>query len=125
MRVSAEQGDTEAAKELVRIIGESTEALRGLAESGDLTATLLARYADELGLIRSLAESGNYEAAYTLAEEFEDDIYIEKLAESCDWAGCLVERRVLAHAFGREQSFARRGGLLNLLTQPRALQRCT
>ena len=82
LKVLARQGDIEAAKELVILTGESTEALRGLAESGDLAAaTLLARYANELGPLRSLAESGNYEAEYTLAEEFEGDINVEKLAE--------------------------------------------
>jgi hypothetical protein len=68
LKVLARQGDIEAAKELVILTGESTEALRGLAESGDLAAaTLLARYANELGPLRSLAESGNYEAEYILA----------------------------------------------------------
>jgi TPR repeat protein len=82
LKVLARQGDIEAAKELVKLTGESTEALRELAESGDLAAaTLLARYANELGPLRSLAESGNYEAAHALVWEFEDDAYVDTLAE--------------------------------------------
>ena len=82
LKVLAQQGDIEAAKELVELTGESTGALRELAESGDLVAaTLLARYANELEPLQSLAESGNHDAEYTLAEEFEGGTDVERLAE--------------------------------------------
>jgi hypothetical protein len=85
LRVLAETRDIEAAKELVRITGETNRSVSRAADDGDLAAAiLLARHANDSAPIRALAESGDYEAAHILAAEFHESSYLQKRAEEGD-----------------------------------------